>query len=154
MRGGSLLTSLLNGFCNAGEAVLAARLLERWFGPSFTFCNLGRVAGFLAAAGLATAASAIGGAATMTLLHPYTTAPYWDVWREWFLSSWVGLVVVAPLVIELPQVWRTPPPRKEWIEGLGVLGLTWLACLITMDAKTGSWLSFSPSAFVLPPLSG
>jgi PAS domain S-box-containing protein len=148
----TIWTSALKGFCNAGEAVLAAWLLERWFGPSFTFCNLSRVAGFVAAAGVATAASAIGGAATMTLLHTYTTAPYWDVWREWFFSGWVGLVVVAPLVIEPPQVWRTPPRRKEWIEGLGVLGLTWLACLFTMDAKTGSWLSFSPSAFVLPLL--
>jgi PAS domain S-box-containing protein len=148
----TIWTSALKGFCNAGDAVLAAWLLERWFGLSFTFCNLGRVAGFVTAAGIATAASAIGAAATMTLLHTYTTAPYWDVWREWFLSGWVGLVVVAPLVIELPQVWRTPPPRNEWIEGLGVLGLTWLACLFTMDAKTGSWLSFSPSAFVLPLL--
>jgi integral membrane sensor domain MASE1 len=119
----TIWTSASKGFCNAGEAVLAAWLLERWFGPSFTFCNLGRVAGFLAAAGLATAASAIAGAATMTLLHTYTTAPYWDVWRVWFLSCWVGLVVVAPLVIELPQVWRTPPPRKEWIEGLARLRL-------------------------------
>jgi PAS domain S-box-containing protein len=148
----SLLTSILKGFCNAGEAVLAAWLLARWFGPSFTFCNLGRVAGFLGAAGFAAVVSAIGGAATLTLFHTYTTAPYWDVWREWFLSGWVGLVVVAPLVIELAQVWRTPPARREWIEGLGVLGLTWSACLFTMSAKTGSWLSFSPSAFVLPLL--
>jgi PAS domain S-box-containing protein len=148
----SLWTSLFKGFCNAGEAVLAAWLLDRWFGRPFRFGDLPRVAGFLAAAGLAAAASAIGGAASMDLLNTGTSAPYWDVWRAWFLSDWVGLVVVAPLVIELPQVWRTPPPRKEWIEGLGVLGLTWLACLITMDAKTGSWLSFSPSAFVLPLL--
>jgi PAS domain S-box-containing protein len=147
-----LVTTLFNGFWNAGEAVFAAWLLERWFGPFFTFCSLGRVAGFFAAANLATAAAAIGGAATMTLLHAYTTAPYWLVWREWFLSGWVGLVVVAPLVIGLAQAWRNPPSQKEWIEGLGVLGLTWSACLFTMGAKTGSWLSFSPGAFVLPLL--
>ena len=40
----------------------------------------------------------------MTLLHAYTTAPYWVVWREWFLSGWVGLVVVAPLVIGLARI--------------------------------------------------
>ena len=33
----------------------------------------------------------------MTLLH--TTAPFWDVWRAWFLSDGVGIVVVAPLHI-------------------------------------------------------
>jgi PAS domain S-box-containing protein len=146
------LTSLFNGFWNAGEAILAAWLLERWFGRSFTFGDLPRVAGFLVAAGVATAAFAIGGAATLTLLHIITTAPYWDVWREWFLSSWVGMVVVAPLVIGAAQMWRKPPPRKEWIEGVGVLGLTAIACSYTMTRTTGSWLSFSPSAFVLPLL--
>jgi PAS domain S-box-containing protein len=147
-----LLTSIFNGSWNAGEAVLVAWLLERWFGQSFTFVDLRRVAGFLVAAGLATAVSGVGGAVTMTLLHPETTAPYWDVWREWFLSSWVGLVVVAPLVIGTAQTWHKPPSREEWIEAVGVLGLTVVACSYTMAQKTGSWLSFSPSAFVLPLL--
>jgi PAS domain S-box-containing protein len=146
----SLWTSVFKGFCNAADAVLVAWLLARWFGPSFTFCSLGRVAGFLAAAGLATAASGIAGAATMTLLHTDATAPYLDVWRDWFISGWVGLVVVAPLIIGLAQMWREPPPRKELIEGVGVLGLIWSACLFTIGANTGSWLSFSPGAFVLP----
>jgi PAS domain S-box-containing protein len=146
----SLLTSLLKGFCNAGEAVLAARLLEQWFGRPFTFGDLRRVVGFLAAAGLATAASAVGGAATMTLLH--TAAPYWDVWRAFFLSDWVGIVVIAPLVIGLGQVWREPPSQAEWIEGVGVLALTALASFYVMSHHTGSWLSFSPGAVVLPLL--
>jgi len=148
----SLLTSLFKGFCNSGEAVLAAWLLERWFGRPFRFGDLPRVAGFLAAAGLAAAASAIGGAATMVLLNADTTAPYWDVWRTWFLSDGVGIVAVAPLVIGLAGVWREPPSRGEWMEGLGVLSLTALACLYTISHKTGYWLSFSPSALVLPLL--
>src|SRR5215831_6360684 len=133
-----LLTSIFNGSWNAGEAVLAAWLLERWFGQPFMFGNLRRVVGFLAAAGLATAASGVGGAFTLTLLHPETIAPFWDVWREWFLSSWVGLVVIAPLVIGLAQTWRTPPSRREWIEATGVLGLTVVACSYTVVQKTGS----------------
>jgi len=80
------------------------------------FGDLRRVAGFFVAAGLATAATALGGAAIMTLLH---TAPsYWEVWRAWFLSGWVGIVVVAPLVIGLRQVWREPPSRGELLEGV------------------------------------
>ena len=81
----SLLTSTLKGLCNAGEAVLVAWLIEKWFGPQFAFGDIRRVVGFLAAAGLAAAASAIGGAATMTLLH--TSASFSDVWRDWFLSD-------------------------------------------------------------------
>jgi integral membrane sensor domain MASE1/AraC-like DNA-binding protein len=149
----NLLTSLFNGCWNAGEALLAAWLLEHWFGRRpFTFGDLRRVAGFLAAAGFATAASAIAGGATLILLHTETTASFLDVWREWFLSSWVGMVVVAPLVIAASQMWRRPPPRKEWIEGAGALGLTAAACSFTMTQATGSWLSFSPGAFVLPLL--
>ena len=75
----SLWTSLFKGFCNAGEAVLAAWLLVRWFDRPFRFGDLRRVLGFLAAAGLAAVASALGGAASMTLLNAHTTAPYWDV---------------------------------------------------------------------------
>src|SRR6516162_9155736 len=148
----NFLTSVINGFWNAGEAVAAAWLLECWFGQPFAFGDLRRVAGFLVAAGLATAAFAIGGAATLTLLHTNTSAPYWHIWREWFLSSWVGMVVVAPLVIAAAQMWRKPPPRREWIEGLGVLGLMALVCLYTMNQKTGSWLSFAPNVLVLPLL--
>jgi PAS domain S-box-containing protein len=88
----------------------------------------------------------------MTLLHTGTAAPYWEVWRAWFLSGWVGLVVVAPLAIGAAQIWRKPPPRKEWIEGVGVLALLALICLHAITHPTGSWLSFDPDAAVLPLL--
>jgi PAS domain S-box-containing protein len=146
----SLLTSLFKGFCNSGEAVLAAWLLEQWFGRPFKFGDLPRVAGFLAAAVLAAAASAFGGAATMTLLH--TTAPYWDVWRAWFLSDGVGIVMVSPLMIGLAEATREPPPRGEWIEGIGVLSLLALARLYAMGQPSESWLSFNPGIVTLPPL--
>jgi len=145
-----LLTSLLKGICNASEVVLVAWLLEWLFGRPFGFGDLRRVAGFLAAAGLATGASATVGAGTMTLFH--SDAPYWDVWRAWFLADWVGIVVTAPLMIGLGELLRDPTSRKEWIEGLGLLGLMVMACLYTMSFHAGSWLSFSPSAFVLPLL--
>jgi integral membrane sensor domain MASE1 len=146
----SISTSLFVGFCNAGEALLVAWLLERWFGRAFTFDDLRRVIGFLVAAGLATAATALAGAAIMTLLH--TAASYWDVWRVWFLSGWVGIVVVAPLVIELGQVWREPPSQGRWIEGVGLLVLLTLAGLYAIGQPSESWLSFNPGIMVLPPL--
>jgi PAS domain S-box-containing protein len=146
----SLLTSLGEGFCNAGEAVLVAWLIERWFGRPFRFGDLRRVGGFLAAAGFATAASATGGAATLTLLH--SSAPYWDVWGAWFLSDWVGIIVVAPLVIGLGEVWHKPASVEEWVEGVGVLTLTALVSYYAVSHRPESWLSFSPGAIVLPLL--
>jgi integral membrane sensor domain MASE1 len=145
----SLLTSIFKGFCNAGEAVLLAWLVERWFGI-FTFGDLRRVAGFLAAASLAAATSAVGGATTMTLLH--TAAPFWEVWRTWFLSDGVGLVVVAPVLIGLAQSWRERPTRGELIEGIAVVGLLALVTLYVVSCPTSSWVSFCLGAFVLPLL--
>jgi PAS domain S-box-containing protein len=143
-----LWTSVFKGFCNAGEVVLTAWLIERWFGRAFAFDDVRRVLGFVAAAGLGAAASAIGGAATMTLLH--TTSSFWDVWRAWFLSDGVGIVVVAPLVIGLGQLWRERPSQGEWIEGLGVLALLSLTSVYIVNHPAGSWVSFSPGALVLP----
>ena len=62
------LTSLLKGFCNAGEAAVVAGLIGNWFVRPFAFDDLHHVLGFVAAACFGAAASALGGAATMTLL--------------------------------------------------------------------------------------
>jgi integral membrane sensor domain MASE1 len=148
----SLLTSLLKGVCNAGEAVLVAWLLEQWFDRPFRFDDLRRLAGFLVVACLAAAASAAGGAATMTLSH--TEAPYWDVWRAWFSSDCVGIVLVAPLMIGLAQAWREPPSRREWIEEVGVLGLATLASSSSMSHETASWLSSVQSRSYCPSCCG
>jgi PAS domain S-box-containing protein len=146
----NLFTSILKGFCNAGEAILVAWLLARWFGPAFGFGDLRRVLGFFAAAGLAAAASGVGGAATMTIFH--TTAPFWEVWRTWFLSDGVGIVVVAPFVVALGQLWRESPRRGELIEGGAVLGLLVLTSMYIVSRPTTSWIAFSPGALVLPML--
>ena len=143
-------TSLLKGYCNAGEAYLVAALIERWFGRPFAFVDLRRVLGFVAAACLGAAASALGGAATMTLFH--SAAPYWDVWRAWFLSDGIGIVMVAPLLIGLGQAWNRPPPWAESIEAAGVLSLLALISWHAVTHPTGSWLSFDPDAVVLPLL--
>ena len=146
----SLWTSVFKGFCNAGEAVLTAWLIERWFGRTFAFDDIRRVLGFVAAAGLGPAASAFGGAATITLLH--TAAPFWEVWWIWFLASGIGILVVAPLLIGLGQLWRELPSRDKSIEGAGVLIVVPLASWYAVAHPLGSWLSFDADAVVLPLL--
>ena len=145
-----LLTSLLRSICSAGEAVVVAWLLERWFGRPFAFSGLPRVAGFLAVAGAVAAAFAAGGAATTTLLKP--AAQFWDIWRVWFLSNGIGMVVVAPLIIELARAWREPPSRREMTEGVAVLVLVALVAIYVHTHPTSSWISFDPDAFTLPLL--
>jgi PAS domain S-box-containing protein len=146
----SLLTSVLKGLCNAGESVLVAWLLERWFGQPFAFRDLRRVAGFFAAAAIATAISALGGAVTMTTFH--ISAPFWNAWSTWFLADAVGIVVVAPLLIESLQLRREQPSRGGLIEGAAVLTLTALTSIYAVSVPTGSWLAFDPDAIVFPLL--
>ena len=94
----SLVICLLNGSWNGGKAVLATWLLERWFGRPFTFVDLRRLAAFLAATSLATAASTITGAATMfmprSLCHIWTPGARGSrgAWSDlsWSRSSWLG----------------------------------------------------------------
>jgi PAS domain S-box-containing protein len=146
----TLPAAVFKGLCNIGEPVIAAWLLERWFGPEFSLGDLRRVLGFLTAAAVATAISAIGGAATIILLQ--TKAPYWDVWRVWFLSDGIGIVVVAPLIIEFSRALRELPSRRETIEGAVVLTLLTLISTYVYAYPTQSWISFDPDAFALPLL--
>src|SRR5262249_44194494 len=55
-------SSVVFALCNAGEALLAAGLVERYFGSPFSLDSLRNVLGFLGAAIVAAAVSGIGGA--------------------------------------------------------------------------------------------
>jgi two-component sensor histidine kinase/integral membrane sensor domain MASE1 len=136
------------GLINAGQALLTAYLIERWFDRPFVFDDVRHVLGFVVAATLGAAVCGGGGTAAMTLLS--ATAPSWVVSLVWSLSGAVGIVVVAPLLIALAQLWRERPSKGEWTEAVGMLALLGLASLYTVTSPAGSWITFSPSALVLP----
>jgi two-component sensor histidine kinase/integral membrane sensor domain MASE1 len=136
------------GLINAGQALLTACLIERWFDRPFVFEDVRHVLGFMAVAGLGAAVCGVGGAVAMTLLS--TTAPFWGISLVRSLAGAVGIVVVAPLLIALAQLWRERLSKGEWIEGAGVLALLSLASLYTVTSPPNSWVTFSPSALVLP----
>jgi two-component sensor histidine kinase/integral membrane sensor domain MASE1 len=146
----SIWASILKGFCNAGDAILTAWLIERWFDGPFAFDDVRHVLGFVAAAGLGAAASAIAGAATVTLLD--APLPFWDVWRTWFLGDGVGTVVVAPLVIGLGQLWRKLPSRADVFEGVGVLAALTPINIYSVAQPSGSWATYDADAVVFPLL--
>src|SRR5262249_19019195 len=67
-----------SALCNAGEALLAAWLIERHFGSGFSLGRLRNVLGLLAAAVAATAVSGIGGMVAFKFFHS-PTAPMWSL---------------------------------------------------------------------------
>ncbi|MCP3469458.1 MASE1 domain-containing protein [Bradyrhizobium sp. CCGUVB1N3] len=108
--------AILFGLCNAGEAVLAAWLIEVRYGPDFTLSKLRNMLGFVAAAVMGTAVSGIGGAIVFRFFHNSMT-PIWTTWEHWFASDGLGILAVAPLVIELASAARDRPPVSELLEG-------------------------------------
>jgi len=137
--------------CNAGEALITAGLIERYFGSTFNLDRLRQVLGLLLAAVVGTAVSGIGGAAAYRLFHSPTT-PILTTWHHWFASDAFGIVTVAPLVIGLASALRDPPPRSEVIEGT--------AALVALAAMTGiiislpleTWETVLPIAWLFPML--
>jgi PAS domain S-box-containing protein len=106
------------------------------------------VLGFLSATAIAAVISGIGGAAILApsiVLYPLA-------WETWVPSHVVGIVVVAPLLIALDQIRRHPPSLGEMVEALSALTILLLATLYAAYQPTKSWLTFSETAVMLPPL--
>jgi PAS domain S-box-containing protein len=137
--------------CNAGEALLTAELIERYFGPSFSLDRLRHVLGLLAAAIIGAAVSGIGGAIGFKYFE-HSTAPALTTWHHWFASDALGIVTVAPLLIGLAAAVREPPSRAELMEG----GIA-LAALVVMGALVITlpqepWATVVPIALLFPLL--
>ena len=137
--------------CNTAEALIAAGLIQYYFGASFTLGRLREVLGLLIAAVVATVISGIGGAIAYRLFHS-PSVPMLTTWRHWFASDAVGIVAVAPLVIGLTGALREPPPRNETVEGTAALALLALMTGIIISLPSEPWETVVPGALLFPML--
>jgi len=137
--------------CNAGEALLVAGLIERYFGSRFHLDRLTHVLGLLAAAIVATAVSGIGGTAAIKLLHS-PAAPILTTWYDWFASDLLGIVTIAPLMVGLAAAMRKPPPRSELIEGVAALAALAGMTGVIVFLPPGPWKTVVPIAMLFPLL--
>jgi PAS domain S-box-containing protein len=155
---GDLVPSLLSSWaavavalCNAAEALIAAGLIQYYFGTSFTLSRLRPVAGFLVAAVVATMISGVGGAIVYKL-SATPTAPILTTWWHWFASDALGIISLAPLVIGAAAALREPPPRNELIEGGAALALLAGMTGIIISLPPQPWETVVPSALLFPML--
>src|SRR5262249_8285335 len=147
----NLWSSIVFALCNAGEAVLAAWLIERYFGSPFSLDRLRHVLGLLGAAILATAISGIGGTLGFALFHD-ASASIFVTWQEWFASDALGIVTIAPLVIGLASAAREPPARSETIEGLIALASLIVMSVIVIALPPKPWAAVVLMAGLFPVL--
>jgi signal transduction histidine kinase len=126
----SLGTSIVFALCNAGQVLLMAGLIERYFGSAFSLDSLRQVLGLVVAAIVGTVVAAIGGTAGVVLVEG-STAPALTIWHHWLTSNVPSIVAVAPLLIGLVSAVRDPPPRSEIFESVvALVALTTLSGLI------------------------
>jgi PAS domain S-box-containing protein len=138
------------GLVCAGQTLLTAWLIERWFGRAFKLEDVSQVLGFLVASAVGAATGAVGAAIAVNLVDP-TTSPL-HVWRLWFAAGLLGTVTVAPLLIGIGAAFRQPLLRSELIEGL--LGFVTLAalCIFLISLPHEPWDSALPVVLVFPVL--
>jgi PAS domain S-box-containing protein len=147
----NLWSSIVFAICNAGEALLAAGLIEHYFGSPFRLDRLHHVLGLLGAAIVAAAVSGIGGTLGFVFFYG-TTAPIFVTWQDWFASDALGIVTIAPLIIGLAAAVREPPARNETIEGLAALASLVVMSVIVIALPSEPWATVVPIALLFPVL--
>jgi PAS domain S-box-containing protein len=147
----NLVSAIVFALCNAGEALLTAGLIARYFGSPFSLDRLSHVLGFLGAASVAAAVSGIGGTLGFFLFHG-ATASIFVTWQNWFASDALGIVTIAPLMIGLASAAREPPGRSETIEGLVALASLVVMSVIVISLPPEPWTTVVPIALLFPLL--
>jgi len=142
--------ALVFGLVNAGQTLLTAWLVERWFGRDFKLEDIFQVLGFLLASAIAAAMAAAGAALAISFLQ--ATASPLDVWRLWFASCLLGIVTVAPLLIGLAATLREALPRREVIEGSTALVMLAALGVFLISLPPGPWATALPVILGFPLL--
>ncbi len=143
--------SIALAFVNAGEALLAAWLIERYFGWPFTLDRLRNVLGLLTVAALATALGAIGGTAVNKLFQG-PTAQIATTWQHWFASGSIGVITVAPLMIGFAEALRRPPRRNEIVKGVVAIVAMAVMTFIIASVPPEPWETVTSIAVLFPIL--
>ena len=147
----TLMGALVFALCNAIEALLAGWLIEHYYGSNFSLDRMSHVLGLLGSAIVAAAVSGLGGTAGFLYFHN-STAPILSTWQHWLASDALGILTVAPLMIELASAAREPPPRSELIEGVvALVALAWISGFVILLPQ-GHWGIVIPIAALFPLL--
>src|SRR4051794_25373351 len=81
---------------NMLQVAIALALLARLIGLPLRLTSLRELAAFALAAGVV--APAIGASTAALMLHGALGAPFWLMWRTWWISGAVGMLLVAPAI--------------------------------------------------------
>ena len=123
---------------NAGGPLIAAGLIQRFYGAPFELDHLRRVFGLFGATMVTAFVSGIVGALGFSLFHT-SSSSIATIWRHWVTSEALGTITVAPLVIGLASFLRNAPPRSEVAEGTFALAIVATLCLLLVVLPNEPW---------------
>ena len=147
----NLWSAVLFALCNAGEAVLTAWLIWHYFGSDFRLSKPRNVLGLAGAAVIGAAVSGIGGAIAFRLFHSETT-PMLTTWQHWLASDGLGIITVAPLLIELSSASRDRPSLSELVEGALAVAALALVSGFAIFLRSELLATVGPVAVLFAPL--
>jgi len=147
----TLFGAMVFALCNAGEALLTAWLIERYFGLDFNLGKLSHGLGLLVCAIVATAVSGIGGTAGFVYFHG-SNAPILTIWQHWLASDALGIITVAPLIIQSAWAARQPPSQRGLLEGVAALVALVVLNGFVIFLPQGFWGTVVPVALLFPML--
>jgi two-component sensor histidine kinase len=152
MGGRNVLSSSIFSLSNAGEALLVAWIVAHSIGSHFDLGRLRHVLVFAVAAIVGTVVSGIGGTLGYKLGYsPDESA--WTVWRQWVASDAIGIIAVAPLIIGVVAALRTPPSRRELLEGaVALTGGAVIAGMTIFLVPADWWEKTVPVVLLFPVL--
>ena len=148
----SVLSSGIFTLSAAGEPLLIAWIIERSIGSNFNLGRLRHVLVFVVATIVGTAVSGIGG--TLGYKLGYTPdESAWTAWRQWVASDAIGVIAVAPLIIGVVAALRTPPSRRELLEGaVALAGVAAIAGMAIFLVPADWWEKTVPVVLLFPVL--
>ena len=131
-------SSVFFAAANAGEALIVAGLIQRFYGSPFELNELRKVLALFGATIAGTSLSGIAGTIGFVGFYGSSASPP-VVWLHWFLSDALGTVAVAPLAIGLAALRRDFPPQREIAEGSLALAVISIVCALLILLPNQPW---------------
>jgi diguanylate cyclase (GGDEF)-like protein/PAS domain S-box-containing protein len=136
------LASLLASFLTVCIYLLAVTGLRRRLAGGQNLTNLSVLTWYVIAGGLSSVVVAAVGSGGFTLIGFYTRAMFWEMWLNWWVGDFIGILVVGPFLFAalLPGL-EVVLDRRRWKRLYKLFGKTrsWVQVL-NLAALSGAFL--------------
>ena len=141
------------GALNAAEGVTVGWLVGLVLKRREDLHEVIRVLALYAAAAVATGAGAVGKVVLIKTVGE-AAAPWWEFWLSWFTADFVGIAVVAPLIVSAIDLARTPVKGHDWTLDITLLLVFAVMAyhVLSLRLDEGTWATLAPGATLLPIL--